>query len=269
MAKFRLPPKEIPPLEIILSATLWFTVKFMIELLERLNEERLIVAVETPLPGERIPPSAMVTFPSVPDPARVAPDCTVRELAGIEPETRSVPADTRVFPEKLLAAERVAVPLPILVRPPVPLIEPLRSVLAAPSMMSLFPALVILPETTNPPVPAWNVCSAPRVWFNATVWLVDAPLTMPPDPLVMALPVRVFVPTPELKVTPSRLVTCELFVTEPEVPWSKTSVEPFVIPMELRLPDPLVQTFVARADTATLNAPVESVNVQLVFAPLA
>ena len=73
MERFRLPPKVIPPLETILSAEPWFTVKFMIELLDRLREARFIVALVTPLPGDRIPPSWMFTLPSVPEPASVAP----------------------------------------------------------------------------------------------------------------------------------------------------------------------------------------------------
>ena len=71
-----------------------------------------------------------------------------------------VPPEMSVAPLKVLALERVWLPLPVLVRPPVPLSVPLKPVeVLSPPVLSVKPALARVPAPASEPM----VSAPPRV----------------------------------------------------------------------------------------------------------
>ena len=76
------------------------------------------------LPGLIVPPLLITTSPRVPMPPSVPPLLTAVALRARLPLTRSLPALMAVEPIKLCIALRVSVPIPALMRLPLPLIPP-------------------------------------------------------------------------------------------------------------------------------------------------
>ena len=83
-----------------------------------------VPAVPFALPGLTVEPLCIVSAPTVPAPASVAPLATVTAELPIEPLTSSVPALTVVAPLWVLAPVKVNVPAPSFVNVPVPLSTP-------------------------------------------------------------------------------------------------------------------------------------------------
>ena len=76
------------------------------------------------MPGLTVEPLAIVSAPTVPAPASVAPLLTDTAELASDPLTSSVPALTVVPPLWGLVPDKVTVPVPCLVRVPVPLSTP-------------------------------------------------------------------------------------------------------------------------------------------------
>ena len=96
-----------------------------------------------------------------------------------------------MLPMKVLTALRVVVPAPVMVRPPTPLMTPLRDVFLGPAIVSVYPALVMTPELAMSPEAAVKVWAAPRVMGTEMVCAEVELFTMPDAALVMAPPLSV------------------------------------------------------------------------------
>ena len=145
---------------------------------------KAVVLVKVPL-AIMPPVSCTPSTVSLNPPKSKLPPLTTNALVSANrsaaPKAR-VPALTVVVPMKVLAPDSVSVPLPCLVKPPVPPMAPANVVLfASPAVSVLLPKVTVVPVT---PDKEPMVSLAPRVKFAPVVSKITAPvlrIALPPD----------------------------------------------------------------------------------------
>ena len=147
-----------------------------------------------------------------------------------------VPPEIRVAPLKVLAWERVWLPLPVLVRPPVPLIVPLKSVeVLAPPVARVKPAFASVPAPASEPM--FSV--PPRVRVVPAESVMDGvPVRRLAEPKVV-VPAVTFT-TVAAEVTDSVRVALRFNVPVPRltlrVPLFRSYVDAVRVPVPARVP---------------------------------
>ena len=145
--------------------------------------------VTVPLPSSE--PSCWLLVPmSNKDPSATETEEFVQRRL-FPPESRSDPAEIVTPPVKVLAPERIRVPLPALTISAVPKTTPERVVLLEPAIVSALLEIPIFPAIVRLPPPAVNVWTDPSAIALLIIWALVELFTMPPPPLVMAFPDKV------------------------------------------------------------------------------
>ena len=188
-----------------------------------------------PKPFAPVPATEREFSPTVmpPESARVPPEAMVigvllpRELLFV---ARIVPELILTALPKVLAPESVSVPVPFWLSARLdhpPLMTPDSVVLPDPATVRLLPLTLIDPESFKPPVPAFQVCEAPRTTGVESDWRLELLFVIPPDPRVRLLPLdapRLKLPAPEEKVIEPWVRLLSTMGASPCVPAKVTAV---------------------------------------------